>query len=52
MPPTTAEHQPFATPAESQIEAFIDHLRNEPLKDRDGLLCHLNSYAQTPEVHP
>ena len=45
MPPTTAELQPFATPAETQIEAFITHLAEWAAKDRDALVCKLNSYS-------
>jgi hypothetical protein len=32
------------------IEAFINDLAERAAKDRDGLLCHLNSYAKTTEV--
>jgi len=33
-----------------QIEAFINDLAERAAKDRDGLICHLNSYATQPEV--
>jgi len=33
-----------------QIQSFITHLAELAGKDRDGLLCKLNSYAQKPEV--
>jgi hypothetical protein len=33
------------------IEAFINHLAERATNDREGLLCHLNSYAKTQEVH-
>jgi hypothetical protein len=32
------------------IEAFINDLAERAVKDRDGLLCHLNSYAKHEEV--
>jgi hypothetical protein len=32
------------------VEAFINDLAEQAAKDRDGLLCHLNSYAKTTEV--
>jgi hypothetical protein len=32
------------------IEAFINDLSERAAKDRDGLLCHLNSYAKRAEV--
>ena len=32
------------------IEAFINDLSERAVKDRDGLLCHLNSYAKHEEV--
>ncbi len=32
------------------VESFIDQLAERAAKDRDGLLCHLNSYARTEEV--
>jgi hypothetical protein len=31
------------------VEAFINNLAEWAAKDRDGLLCHLNSYAQHKE---
>ena len=31
------------------VEAFINNLAEWATKDREGLLCHLNSYAQTKE---
>ena len=31
------------------VEAFINNLAEWATKDRDGLLCHLNSYAQPKE---
>jgi hypothetical protein len=33
-----------------QIEAFIIHLADRAAKDREGLLCRLNSYPKTEEV--
>jgi len=33
------------------VESFIHHLAEWATKDREGLLCKLNSYAQTEEVH-
>jgi hypothetical protein len=33
-----------------QIESFINHLADRAAKDRDGLLCHLNSYPKPEEV--
>ena len=32
------------------VEAFINDLAERAAKDRDGLLCHLNSYAKPTEV--
>ena len=32
------------------IEAFINDLSERAVKDREGLLCHLNSYAKHEEV--
>ena len=32
------------------VESFIDHLAEWAAKDREGLLCKLNSYAQPEEV--
>ena len=32
------------------VESFINQLAEQVAKDRDGLLCHLNSYARTEEV--
>jgi hypothetical protein len=32
------------------VEAFINDLAERAAKDRDGLLCHLNSYAKSAEV--
>ncbi len=34
-----------------QIEAFINDLAERAAKDRDGLICQLNSYAKQPEVN-
>jgi hypothetical protein len=34
------------------VAAFIDNLAEWATKDRDGLLCHLNSYAQLKEAKP
>jgi hypothetical protein len=34
------------------VEAFINNLAEWASKDRDGLLCHLNSYAQPKETNP
>jgi len=33
-----------------QIQSFITHLAELAWKDRDGLLCKLNSYGQKPEA--
>ncbi len=33
------------------VAAFIDNLAEWATKDRDGLLCHLNSYAQLKETN-
>jgi hypothetical protein len=35
-----------------QIEAFVNHLAERAAKDREGLLCHLNSYPKSQEAHP
>src|SRR5579862_5401751 len=35
-----------------QIEAFINDLAERATKDRDGLICQLNSYSKSPEVAP
>jgi hypothetical protein len=35
-----------------QVEAFINDLAERATKDRDGLICQLNSYAKSPEVAP
>ena len=34
-----------------QVEAFINDLAERAAKDRDGLVCQLNSYAKQPEVN-
>jgi hypothetical protein len=34
------------------VESFITHLAERAAKDHAGLLCKLNSYAQTQEVRP
>jgi hypothetical protein len=34
------------------IESFITQLATAAKKDRDGLLCKLNSYAQPVEANP
>ncbi len=34
------------------VEAFINNLAEWATRDRDGLLCHLNSYAQLKETNP
>ncbi len=33
------------------VEAFVNNLAEWATKDRDGLVCHLNSYAQSKEVN-
>ena len=33
-----------------QVETFINNLTERAAKDRDGLICQLNSYARQPEV--
>jgi hypothetical protein len=35
-----------------QVEAFINHLAERAAKDRDGLICQLNSYSKSQEVAP
>jgi hypothetical protein len=35
-----------------QVEAFINHLAERANKDRDGLICQLNSYSKSQEVAP
>ena len=35
-----------------QIEAFINHMAERAAKDRDGLICQLNSYSKSQEVAP
>ncbi len=35
-----------------QVEAFINHLAERAAKDRDGLVCQLNSYSKQEEPHP
>jgi hypothetical protein len=35
-----------------RVESFIAHLADSAAKDRDGLVCKLNSYAQAQEVRP
>jgi hypothetical protein len=35
-----------------QVESFINHLAECATKDREGLLCKLNGYAQPQEVKP
>jgi len=35
----------------AQIESFVTHLAEWAARDRDALLCKLNSYSQTQEVH-
>ena len=35
-----------------QIEAFINDLAERAAKDRDGLICQLNSYSKSQEVAP
>ena len=35
-----------------QVEAFINHLAERATKDRDGLICQLNSYAKSQEIAP
>jgi hypothetical protein len=34
-----------------QVEAFINDLAERASKDREGLVCQLNSYAKQPEVN-
>ena len=33
-----------------QVEAFINHLAERAAKDRDGLICQLNSYSKSEKV--
>ena len=35
-----------------QVEAFINNLAERAIKDRDGLICQLNSYSKSQEVAP
>jgi hypothetical protein len=35
-----------------QIEAFINDLAERATKDRDGLICQLNSYSKSQEIAP
>jgi len=35
-----------------QVEAFINDLALRAAKDRDGLICQLNSYSKSQEVNP
>ena len=35
-----------------QVETFINELAERAIKDRDGLICQLNSYSKSPEVAP
>jgi hypothetical protein len=35
-----------------QVEAFINDLAERAVKDRDGLVCQLNSYSKSQEVTP
>jgi hypothetical protein len=35
----------------NQIESFVAHLADWAARDRDALLCKLNSFTPTPEVH-
>jgi hypothetical protein len=35
-----------------QVEAFINDLALRASKDRDGLICQLNSYSKSQEVAP
>ncbi len=35
-----------------QVEAFINDLAERAAKDRDGLICQLNSYSKVQEVAP
>jgi hypothetical protein len=36
--------------SKEQIEAFINNLAESAAKDRDGLICRLNSYTKSEEV--
>jgi hypothetical protein len=35
-----------------QVEAFINDLAERAAKDRDGLICQLNSYSKSQEIAP
>jgi hypothetical protein len=35
-----------------QVEAFINDLAERAAKNRDGLICQLNSYSKSQEVAP
>ena len=34
------------------VEDFVQHLEEQAIKDRDGLLCQLNSYSPAPAAAP
>ncbi len=38
--------------SQDQVEAFINDLAERATKDRDGLICQLNSYSKSQEVAP
>ncbi len=46
------ETQNLRDATRDRVEAFIKNLAEQAAKDRPGLLCQLNSYAQPHEVKP
>src|SRR3984885_13375770 len=41
---------PLRDASREQVEAFVIHLADRAAKDRDGLICQLNSYSKSQEV--
>src|SRR5690348_8785322 len=41
----------LSSASRESVEAFVNHLAEVAARDRDGLLCRLNSYAKTEETH-
>ena len=52
MPPTIAAPPHLRDASREQVEAFINDLAERAAKDRDGLICQLNSYSKSQEVAP
>ena len=42
----------IALGVDDQVEVFINDLAERAAKDRDGLICQLNSYSKSQEVAP